>query len=135
LGAVRLIGELDRAALRRLRRLDGGTLLRDIPYGEGQPMQRAQRLPINEVQAAMDRGTLQSQLELRIRPDLGSLHFVSFFRDWSVEETVALVAVHHIITDFWSWLCWHRDRDALCAEKRMSIHPPLRNSYTDCILA
>lgn len=143
-GAVRLLGNIDRATLRRAFAglMERHAVLRTTFQGvEGQPMQKVHAqlpLPLEEVDATgWTEEALQSRLEDYAFRSFDLEHdpafrVVLFHR--SAEETVALVAVHHIITDFWSMTLLASEIMArYAAEKRGTplVLPPLRNSYTD----
>ncbi|MEW6405184.1 MAG: beta-ketoacyl synthase N-terminal-like domain-containing protein, partial [Chloroflexota bacterium] len=111
-GAVRLLGELDRAALARAFEIlmqRHAVLRTTFHVVDGQPMQKVHAqltLSIIEEDATTwTEESLQSCLEEYAFRSFDLEHEPAFrvalFRR-SAEETVALVAVHHIITDFWS---------------------------------
>jgi amino acid adenylation domain-containing protein len=143
-GAVRIFGELDRPALRRafetlMARHE--VLRTTFHVVEGQPTQKVHEhlsLPISEVDASnWTEETLQFHLEdyafhsfdLENDP---AFRVVLFRR--SEEETVTLIAVHHIITDFWSMtLLASEIMTFYAAEKRGETPnlPSLQTTYTD----
>jgi amino acid adenylation domain-containing protein len=143
-GAVRIFGELDRPALRRafetlMARHE--VLRTTFHVVEGQPTQKVHEhlsLPISEVDASnWTEETLQSHLEdyafhsfdLENDP---AFRVVLFRR--SEEETVTLIAVHHIITDFWSMTLLASEIITFyAAEKRGETPnlPSLQTTYTD----
>ncbi|HLA07467.1 MAG TPA: amino acid adenylation domain-containing protein [Anaerolineales bacterium] len=143
-GAVRLLGDLDRAALRRAfaALMERHAILRTtFTVADGQPMQRVHDrlpLPIEEQDSAeWTKEAFQSHLEedafrsfdLEREP---AFRVVLFQR--SSEETVLLLAVHHIITDFWSMTLLASEIMTLyAAEKRgqPSSLPTLRSTYMD----
>ncbi|MFL7871902.1 MAG: condensation domain-containing protein, partial [Anaerolineales bacterium] len=143
-GAVRLLGELDRAALRRafVSLMERHAVLRTTFHVvEGQPMQQVQAelpLPLVEEDASgWTEESLQSHLEdyafRSFDLEHGPAFRVVLFRR-SPEETVALVAVHHIITDFWSMTLLASEFMALYLAETRGVPaalPSLRNSYTD----
>ncbi|MCB0117754.1 MAG: AMP-binding protein, partial [Anaerolineales bacterium] len=143
-GAVRLLGDFDHDALRRaLKRLmERHSVLRTTFHiKDGQPTQRIHAqlpLPLEEKEAAeWTEADLQSKLEAYAFRSFNlenesAFRVVLFHR--SAEETVLLLAVHHIITDFWSMTLFASEIMALySAEKRgteISL-PPLQTTYGD----
>jgi len=143
-GAVRILGELDRAALHRafeniMARHE--VLRTTFHIVDGEPRQKVHEqlsLPISEMDATnWTEEALQSNLEeyafssfdLEYEP---AFRVVLFKR--SEEETIALIAVHHIITDFWSvTLLASEVMTFYAAEKRNKppTLPPLQTTYTD----
>lgn len=143
-GVVRILGDLDRTALHRAFKniMARHEVLRTTFHSvDGEPRQKVHEqlsLPINEVDATnWSEETLQLNLEeYAFRSfDLereASFRVVLFKR--SEEETVALLAVHHIITDFWSMtLLVSEIMTFYAAEKRAETPtlPSLQSTYTD----
>lgn len=143
-GAVRFLGDLDRDAFRRAfagLMARHAVLRTTFHVVEGQPMQRVHELlplPMEEEDATgWTEETLQSRLEdyafrsfdLEGGP---ALRIVLFRR--SPEETILLLAVHHIITDFWSMTLLASEIMALYAAEKRGLSPalpPLQTSYLD----
>jgi amino acid adenylation domain-containing protein/thioester reductase-like protein len=143
-GAVRLRGELDRAALRRAFEglMERHAVLRTTFHIiEGQPVQQVHAhllLPLEEEEAV---DWAEEALQFRLEEhafrsfdlERGPAFRAVLFRR-SAEETVALVAVHHIVTDFWSMTLLASEIMALYAAEKAGLSPtlqPLRTSYTD----
>ncbi len=143
-GAVRLLGGLDHAALRRAFRAfmaRHAVLRTTFHVVDGLPMQKvheqmALRL-VEEDAAAWTEETLQSHLEDYAFRSFDLEHESPFrvvLLRRSAKETIALVAVHHIITDFWSMTLLASEIMALYAAEKNGVPaslPTLRNTYTD----
>lgn len=143
-GAVRLFGDLDRTALRRaftslMKR--HAVLRTTFHVVDGQPMQKVHAklpLPMEEMDATdLTEETLNSHLEEYAFRSFDLEHEPAFrvvlFRR-SIEEIVALVAIHHIVTDFWSMTLLASEILTLYAAERRGESAdltPLRSSYTD----
>ncbi|MBL8100976.1 MAG: amino acid adenylation domain-containing protein, partial [Anaerolineales bacterium] len=143
-GAVRLLGELDRDAFRRAfaaLMARHAVLRTTFKVMDGEPMQRVHlqmHLPLEETEAAeWTEEALQSRLEesafrsfdLENEP---AFRVVLFKR--SALETVALVAVHHIITDFWSMTLLASELMTLYTAIKHGLDSPLPHldhSYVD----
>lgn len=143
-GAVRLLGKLDRGAFRRafVGLMNRHAVLRTtFKVVDGVPMQRVHSqlpLPLEEIESvSWSEEVLQSNLEEYAFRSF-NLENESAFRvvlfNRSEEETVALLAVHHIITDFWSMTLLASELMSLyVAEKNGmdSTQPHLNHSYID----
>lgn len=143
-GAVRLLGKLDRDAFRRAFTglMNRHAVLRTtFKVVDGVPMQRVNLqlpLPLEEIEStSWSEETLQSNLEeyafrsfnLENEP---AFRVVLFNR--SAEETVALLAVHHIITDFWSMTLLASELMMLYATEKNGLDSALshlNHSYID----
>ncbi len=137
-GAARLLSELDPAALRRaLDRLSARhdslrTTFHDV---DGEPFQRVHEtleIPLAAVDAsAWDAAALQERLAAAAyRPfdlESGPLLRVALFSGSAAEHTV-LLAVHHLISDFWSLAVLVEELGALYGEEaggpRADLAPP-----------
>jgi len=143
-GAVRFLGNLDRDALRRAfagLMARHAVLRTTFHVVEGQPMQKVHKslpLPMEEEDAAgWTEETLQSRLEDDAFRSFDLEHGPGFrvvlFRR-SAEETILLVAVHHLITDFWSMTLLASEIMAFYAAEKRGLSPDLpllRTSYMD----
>jgi amino acid adenylation domain-containing protein/thioester reductase-like protein len=143
-GAVRIFGDLDRTALKRAFAdlMERHEVLRTTFHViDGQPAQKMHEslpLPFKELDATdWTEETLQSQLEEHafrsFDLETGPAFRVVLFKQ-SAEATVALIAVHHIITDFWSMTLLASEIMALYASEKRGEQPhlpPLRTTYTD----
>ncbi|HCB01661.1 MAG TPA: hypothetical protein DEP19_04700 [Anaerolineae bacterium] len=143
-GAVRLLGKLDRDAFRRAFAglMNRHAVLRTtFKVVDGVPMQRVHSqlpLPLEEIESASwSEETLQSNLEeyafRSFNLENESAFRVILFKR-SAEETVALLAVHHIITDFWSMTLLASELMMLYAAEKNghdSPLPHLNRSYID----
>ncbi len=143
-GAVRLLGNLDRDAFRRAfagLMARHAVLRTTFKVVDGEPRQRVHLqmpLPLEEVESAeWAEEALQSQLEeyafrsfdLENEP---AFRVILFNR--SAEETVVLLAVHHIITDFWSMTLLASELMSLYATEKNGLEstlPQLNHSYID----
>ncbi len=143
-GAVRLLGNLDRAALRRAfaaLMARHGALRTTFHAVAGSPVQRvhaALPLPLEEHEASgWAEDVFQAWLEAAAFRSFdleGAPAFRVALFHRSADETVALVAVHHIVTDFWSMTLLASEVMALYAAEaagQPAALPPLRNTYTD----
>lgn len=145
-GAVRLLGKFDRDAFRRAfagLMARHAVLRTTFKVVEGVPMQRVHLqlpLPLEEIESASwSEETLQSNLEesafrsfnLENQP---AFRVILFKR--SADQTVALLAVHHIITDFWSMTLLASELMTLYATEKNGIDstlPHLNHSYIDFV--
>lgn len=143
-GAVRLLGDLDQAALRRAFanvQARHPALRTTFHIKDGQPAQKVHShfsLPFEEENASgWSEEHLQSRLErLAFRSfDLEhepGFRVVLFKR--SEQETILLLAVHHIITDFWSMTMFASELMAFYVSEQTGIPPDLpdpRAAYAD----
>ncbi|HUG34077.1 MAG TPA: amino acid adenylation domain-containing protein [Anaerolineales bacterium] len=143
-GAVRVLGEFDRDAIRRafLELMKRHAVLRTtFRVVDGMPMQRVHaRLPLPIIELDSTGWTeeaLQSGLEEYAFRSFDLEHEPAFrvvlYRR-SANETVALIAVHHIITDFWSMTLLASEIMALYAAEKTGQSadlPELHSTYID----
>jgi amino acid adenylation domain-containing protein/thioester reductase-like protein len=145
-GAVRLLGELDRAALRRAfaELMARHAVLRTTFHlVQGAPMQTVHEqlpLPFEEVDASSwTEEALQVQLEDAAFRSFDLEHGPAFrvlLLRRSSTETIALVAVHHIVTDFWSMTLLGSETLALYAAEKNGVPAELSalpTSYADFV--
>lgn len=143
-GAVRLLGALDRDAMRRglVSLMERHAVLRTtFKVVDGEPVQQVhEQLPVpfwEEDSSGWPEPELQECLEdyafrsfdLEKEP---AFRLVLFKR--SASETVLLLAVHHIITDFWSMTLFASELMTLYtseANGSSQALPDLSHSYTD----
>ena len=143
-GAVRLLGPLDRDAMRRgLAALMGrhAVLRTTFKVVDGEPVQQVhEQLPVpfweedssswpdHELQDCLEEYAFRS-FDLEKQP---AFRVVLFKR--SAGETVLLLAVHHIITDFWSMTLFASELMTLYTSEvngSSPALPDLSHSYTD----